>query len=165
MAIALALAATTPVSDRSIDPSSVHSPRFAALGHSAILPLSCDSLLRLRRLVAINPFGLAISKAATTTCLREQRTELNQSTALQMNVRNSSLSFILSIHSSDFHCSPKSWSILAAANSNIGLVKYSLSHGQPVNSVLVGIMQLHAAPSGGSDLIVQLLMPDANASR
>ena len=56
----------------------------------------------------------------------------------------------------------------AAANGNIGLVKYALSHGQPINSVLDGVLPLHAASSGGSDLVVSLLLEhgaDVNAPR
>jgi ankyrin repeat protein len=56
----------------------------------------------------------------------------------------------------------------AAANGNIGLVKYALSHGQPINSVLDGVSPLHSASSGGSDLVVKLLIEegaDVNASR
>jgi len=51
---------------------------------------------------------------------------------------------------------------------NIGLVKYALSHGQPINSVLDGVLPLHAASSGGSDLVGKLLIEqgaDVNASR
>lgn len=56
----------------------------------------------------------------------------------------------------------------AAANGNIGLVQYALSHGQPINSVLDGVLPLHAACSGGNDLVVKLLIEkgaDVNASR
>lgn len=70
---------------------------------------------------------------------------------------------------SSFHCnSPHLGLHSAAANGNIGLVKYALSHGQPINSVLDGVLPLHAASSGISDLIVKLLIeegPDVNASR
>ena len=56
----------------------------------------------------------------------------------------------------------------AAATGNIGLVKYALSHGQPINSVLDGILPLHAACFGGCDLVVKLLIEhgaDVNAPR
>jgi hypothetical protein len=56
----------------------------------------------------------------------------------------------------------------AAANGNIGLVKYALSHGQPINSVLDGVLPLYAPSSGGNDLVVKLLIEqgaDVNASR
>ncbi|KDQ49548.1 hypothetical protein JAAARDRAFT_42781 [Jaapia argillacea MUCL 33604] len=56
----------------------------------------------------------------------------------------------------------------AAATGNIGLVKYALSHGQPVNSVLDGVLPLHAACSGGNELVVKLLIEngaDVNAPR
>ncbi|KIM76535.1 hypothetical protein PILCRDRAFT_28986, partial [Piloderma croceum F 1598] len=46
--------------------------------------------------------------------------------------------------------------------------KYALSHGQPINSVLDGVSPLHSASSGGSDLVVKLLIEegaDVNASR
>ncbi|THH14465.1 hypothetical protein EW146_g5868 [Bondarzewia mesenterica] len=56
----------------------------------------------------------------------------------------------------------------AAATGNIGLVKYALSHGQPINSVLDGVLPLHAACSGGNELVVKLLIEsgaDVNAPR
>ena len=56
----------------------------------------------------------------------------------------------------------------AAANGDVGLVQYALSHGQPINSVLDGVLPLHAACSGGNDLVVKLLIEkgaDVNASR
>ncbi|KAG8875056.1 hypothetical protein FRB98_008114 [Tulasnella sp. 332] len=46
----------------------------------------------------------------------------------------------------------------AAAKGDIGLVQYALTHGQPANSVLDGILPLHAACSGGSELVVKLLI-------
>ncbi|KAG9016027.1 hypothetical protein FRB90_003788 [Tulasnella sp. 427] len=51
---------------------------------------------------------------------------------------------------------------------SIGSVQYALTHGQPANSVLDGILPLHAACSGGSDLVVKLLIDfgaDVNAPR
>ncbi|EPQ57654.1 ankyrin, partial [Gloeophyllum trabeum ATCC 11539] len=56
----------------------------------------------------------------------------------------------------------------AAANGNIGLVKYALSHGQPVNSVLDGVLPLHAACSFGDEIVVKYLIDngaDVNAPR
>ncbi|KAH9963790.1 hypothetical protein BC827DRAFT_1266137 [Russula dissimulans] len=56
----------------------------------------------------------------------------------------------------------------AAVTGNIGLAKYALSHGQPINSVIDGVLPLHAASSGGSDMIVRLLIDngaDVNAPR
>lgn len=56
----------------------------------------------------------------------------------------------------------------AASSGNLGLVKYALEHGQPVNSALDGILPLHAACHGGSDLIVRFLIEygaDVNAPR
>ncbi|KAI0310272.1 hypothetical protein OF83DRAFT_888528 [Amylostereum chailletii] len=56
----------------------------------------------------------------------------------------------------------------AAATGNIGLVKYALSHGQPINSVIDGVLPLHAACAGGNDLVVKLLIDngaDVNAPR
>lgn len=49
-----------------------------------------------------------------------------------------------------------------------GLVQYALTHGQPANSVLDGILPLHAAASGGNELVVKLLIDfgaDVNAPR
>lgn len=49
-----------------------------------------------------------------------------------------------------------------------GLAKYALTNGQPVNSVLNGVLPLHAACSGGNELIVRLLIEhgaDVNAPR
>ncbi|KZP14831.1 ankyrin, partial [Athelia psychrophila] len=46
--------------------------------------------------------------------------------------------------------------------------QYALSHGQPINSVLDGVLPLHAACSGGNDLVVKLLIEqgaDVNAAR
>ncbi|KAG2128038.1 uncharacterized protein EDB93DRAFT_1185485 [Suillus bovinus] len=56
----------------------------------------------------------------------------------------------------------------AAASGDIGLVQFALNHGQPVNSVLDGVLPLHAACAGGNDLVVDLLIKygaDVNASR
>ncbi|KAG1742106.1 hypothetical protein EDB19DRAFT_1702019 [Suillus lakei] len=56
----------------------------------------------------------------------------------------------------------------AAVSGDIGLVQYALNHGQPVNSVLDGVLPLHAACAGGNDLVVNLLIKygaDVNASR
>ena len=43
-------------------------------------------------------------------------------------------------------------------NGNVGLVKYALSHGQPINSVLDGVLPLHAVSSGGNNLVIKLLI-------
>ncbi|KAI8975852.1 ankyrin repeat-containing domain protein, partial [Trametes punicea] len=56
----------------------------------------------------------------------------------------------------------------AASSGNLGLVTYALDHGQPVNSVIDGVLPLHVASSGGNDLIVRLLIErgaDVNAPR
>ncbi|KAI0296519.1 hypothetical protein B0F90DRAFT_1819949 [Multifurca ochricompacta] len=56
----------------------------------------------------------------------------------------------------------------AAATGNIGLAKYAISHGQPINSVIDGVLPLHAACSGGNDMVVRLLIDngaDVNAPR
>ncbi|KAF5388779.1 hypothetical protein D9757_005618 [Collybiopsis confluens] len=56
----------------------------------------------------------------------------------------------------------------AAASGNLGLVEYALARGQPVNSVLDGVLPLHAACSGGHDQVVKLLIDhgaDVNAAR
>jgi hypothetical protein len=44
----------------------------------------------------------------------------------------------------------------AATNWNVGLVKYVLSHGKPIDSVLDGVLPLRAASSGWNDLVVKL---------
>lgn len=46
----------------------------------------------------------------------------------------------------------------AAAAGNIGLVTYAITHGQPINAVLGGLLPIHAAASGGSVEVVQLLI-------
>ncbi|KAK9899598.1 ankyrin, partial [Cystobasidium minutum MCA 4210] len=46
--------------------------------------------------------------------------------------------------------------------------KYALMHGQPVNSVLNGVLPIHIAASSGNDLVVQMLIDagaDVNAAR
>jgi hypothetical protein len=48
----------------------------------------------------------------------------------------------------------------ATANGNIGLVKYTLSCVEAVNSVLDGVLPLHAASCGGNDLVVKLLIEE-----
>ncbi|KAI0829936.1 hypothetical protein BC628DRAFT_1314355 [Trametes gibbosa] len=56
----------------------------------------------------------------------------------------------------------------AASSGNLGLVTYALDHGQPVNSVVDGVLPLHVASSGGNDTIVRLLIErgaDVNAPR
>lgn len=59
----------------------------------------------------------------------------------------------------------------AAATGNVGLVEYALSRGQPVNSVLDGVLPLHAACAGGTPLhnvVVKKLIEvgaDVNAPR
>ncbi|KAH7096306.1 hypothetical protein BKA62DRAFT_603419, partial [Auriculariales sp. MPI-PUGE-AT-0066] len=45
---------------------------------------------------------------------------------------------------------------------------YALSAGQPVNSVLDGVLPIHAACAGGNEAVVQLLLrhgADVNAPR
>lgn len=49
-----------------------------------------------------------------------------------------------------------------------GLVKYALMHGQPVNSVLNGVLPIHVAASSGNELVMQMLIEagaDVNAAR
>ncbi|TDL16727.1 hypothetical protein BD410DRAFT_612803 [Rickenella mellea] len=56
----------------------------------------------------------------------------------------------------------------ASATGNLGLVKYAISHGQPINSVLDGVLPLHAASAGGSAVVVLYLIEqgaDVNAPR
>jgi hypothetical protein len=56
----------------------------------------------------------------------------------------------------------------AAAEGNVGLVHYALTHGQPVNSVLHGVQAIHAAAAGGSVGAVKMLIDrgaDVNAPR
>ncbi|KAJ7287336.1 hypothetical protein C8J57DRAFT_1283579 [Mycena rebaudengoi] len=59
----------------------------------------------------------------------------------------------------------------AAATGNVGLVEYALGaqpRGQPINSVLDGVLPLHAAAAGGNERVVKLLIErgaDVNAPR
>ncbi|TFK53873.1 hypothetical protein OE88DRAFT_1611890, partial [Heliocybe sulcata] len=56
----------------------------------------------------------------------------------------------------------------AAATGDIGLMKYAISHGQPVNSVLDGVLPLHVACSAGDEFVVKYLIEhgaDVNAPR
>ncbi|KAK0212713.1 hypothetical protein DFS33DRAFT_59080 [Desarmillaria ectypa] len=56
----------------------------------------------------------------------------------------------------------------AAATGNMGLVEYALARGQPINSVLDGVLPLHAACAGGNEQVVKLLIEhgaDVNAPR
>ncbi|CDZ98325.1 FOG: Ankyrin repeat [Phaffia rhodozyma] len=56
----------------------------------------------------------------------------------------------------------------AAISGNYGLAHYALTNGQPENSVLHGLLPLHAACSGGSEPVVRLLLDrgaDVNAPR
>ena len=58
--------------------------------------------------------------------------------------------------------------IVTQSHGSKGLVQYALTHGQPHNSVLDGIVPLHAACSGGNELVVKLLLDfgaDVNAQR
>ncbi|KAI8054674.1 hypothetical protein BDF22DRAFT_618764, partial [Syncephalis plumigaleata] len=55
-----------------------------------------------------------------------------------------------------------------AATGNIGLVKFALDLGQPVNSVLNGVLPIHVACCSGSVQTVQMLLDhgaDVNARR
>lgn len=56
----------------------------------------------------------------------------------------------------------------AAADGNVGLVHYALTHGQPINSVLHGVQPIHAAAAGGSVSAMRMLIErgaDVNAPR
>lgn len=56
----------------------------------------------------------------------------------------------------------------ACANGDVGLVKYALTQGQPVNSVISGVLPIHAAASSGNDTVVRMLIEagaDVNAPR
>lgn len=52
--------------------------------------------------------------------------------------------------------------------SNAGLVQYALANGQPVNSVLDGVLPIHAAASSGNETVVRMLVEagaDVNSPR
>ena len=56
----------------------------------------------------------------------------------------------------------------AAASGDYGLVRYALANGQPINSVLHGVLPIHVACSGGDEQVVNLLIDngaDVNAPR
>lgn len=56
----------------------------------------------------------------------------------------------------------------AAAEGNVGLVHYALTHGQPINSILHGLQPIHAAAAGGSLSALRMLIDrgaDVNAPR
>ena len=56
----------------------------------------------------------------------------------------------------------------AAEHDNIGLVKYALKHGQPVNGARDGLLPLHLAAAGNSAQAARLLLDagaDPNAER
>ena len=56
----------------------------------------------------------------------------------------------------------------ACAAGNLGLVQFAINQGQPVNSVLAGVLPLHAAASGGNEQVVKTLIlagADVNAPR
>ncbi|KZO93055.1 hypothetical protein CALVIDRAFT_486423, partial [Calocera viscosa TUFC12733] len=56
----------------------------------------------------------------------------------------------------------------AAVSGNIGLVRYALANGQPINSVQHGILPLHAACTSGNEAVVRELLAagaDVNAPR
>lgn len=49
-----------------------------------------------------------------------------------------------------------------------GLVKYALMNGQPVNSVVNGVLPIHAAASSGNEAVVRMLIEagaDVNSPR
>lgn len=55
-----------------------------------------------------------------------------------------------------------------AVRTPAGLVQYALSHGQPVNSILSGVLPLHAAASSGNETVVRMLIEagaDVNSPR
>ncbi|KAF9653934.1 hypothetical protein BDM02DRAFT_3158602 [Thelephora ganbajun] len=56
----------------------------------------------------------------------------------------------------------------AAASGDYGLVRYAIANGQPINSVLHGVLPIHVACSGGDEQVVNLLIDngaDVNAPR
>jgi len=56
----------------------------------------------------------------------------------------------------------------AAASGDYGLVRYALTNGQPINSVIHGVLPIHVACSGGDEQVVNLLIDngaDVNAPR
>ncbi|ORX80279.1 hypothetical protein K493DRAFT_186480, partial [Basidiobolus meristosporus CBS 931.73] len=55
-----------------------------------------------------------------------------------------------------------------AANGNLGLVKFALDHGQSIDSVVNGILPIHAACCSGNFVVVKYLLDrgaDVNARR
>ena len=98
---------------------------------------------------------------------RPQRTEAIQAKYnVTVDCEQRSCSYLLSAYTSALvpHLGLHS----AAATGNLGLVKYALEHGQPINSVLDGVLPLHVACSGGNEHVVRLLIEkgaDVNAPR
>ncbi|KAJ7702943.1 hypothetical protein B0H14DRAFT_3029798, partial [Mycena olivaceomarginata] len=52
----------------------------------------------------------------------------------------------------------------AAATGNVGLVEYALTRGQPINSVLDGVLPLHAAAAGGNESETEIPPRDRRTS-
>lgn len=79
--------------------------------------------------------------------------------------------FVASHHTKVMSCTTVNKRVEYVADplpSTSGLVQYALRNGQPANSVLNGVLPLHAAASSGNETIVRMLIEygaDVNSPR